>query len=506
MVEISGRHGLVLSGHSLASRAAAELMLAGGNACDAAIAAAAVLCVTRPQACTLGGDAFILVHRPGEGTVVLNGSGACPMAVTSASFPDGIPATGALTATVPTLVRAWDELHRRYGKLRWGDILQRAVEYAANGFSLTKDVAGSIERGWALLNQDSGCAELFLRNGGIRSGQIFHQPALGDVLSGIADEGPDYFYRGPVAKALCAFSARSGGAFREADFENATVEWAKPVTARYRDLTIDVAPPNSYGLLLPLQLKWLEEAGETLLGDDASRLATLIGAARKAFKAGVKWIADPRAVQSCADVSVDALFEGAGRGEGNTVPNPGGTSVVSVVDEQGNAVVIVQSVFAPWGAVALDPKTGILLNNRMRGFSLREGDRNILAPGKRPAHTLCPTMATENGRLRYLLASPGGAAQTTTMAQLVINLVDRQMTIADAVRAPRWSLDEKGGIILEPAIPGAVQESLRDAGIAAVHGASHSPFFGSGQIVRIDDDGLARSARDPRRDDLAIAI
>lgn len=501
-----GSRHMIVSGHPLATTAGLELLDEGGSVVDAAIGAAAVLAVVLPQACTLGGDAFMLIHRSGEGTVGLNGSGRCPAGLSADRFPDGIPGRGPNSASVPSVVRAWHDAHARFGKLPWRHLFRRAIAHASEGFPLSDDVARSIQANRALLQTDAACAQTFLQDGGLAAGGLFRQEALGATLKRIAEEGADAFFEGRVSAAISACIQNRGGVMSSNDFAAVRCEWVEPLVARYRGRTLAVMPPNSYGLLLLLQMKLLERAHidwKTVTDDE--RLAALLGAWSRAYAAGRDSIADPS--PTTAKVDVDALAERAAQLPETikSAPNPGGTAVVAVGDRHGNGTVLVQSVFRAWGAAVLDPETGVLLNNRLSAFSVEHGHPNEIAPGKRPAHTLCPAMVLEGGALRFLVGSPGGTGQTITMTQVLTNVLDRQFNLAQAVAAPRWSSDLSGNLITESTIPASVVETLNARGFAVAAGAAGAPYFGSAQLIEVRANGVLAGAADHRREDCLLA-
>jgi gamma-glutamyltranspeptidase/glutathione hydrolase len=499
---------MIVSGHPLATTAGFEALQEGGTVVDAAIAAAAVLAVVLPQACTVGGDAFMLIHRAAEGTFGLNGSGRCPAGVTADKFPDGVPQRGPNSAVVPSLVRAWHDAHSRFGRIEWPRLFARAIQHAREGFPLSDDAAQSIRANRALLESDPGCTDAFLRGGGLQAGEVFRQEALAHTLARIALEGPAGFYEGRVPVALGARVTERGGALRAGDFADVRTQWVAPLAVEYRGRTIVVMPPNSFGLLLSLQLKLIErEPLDWESAGDGERLALLVGAWNRAQGAGRRLIADPAFVPQASHVDIESVVARAAAlpANGAGLPNLGGTAIVSVADRDGNGIVLVQSVFRAWGAAVLDPETGILLNNRLYGFSAERGHPNVIAPGKRPAHTLCPVMVKEGEALRYLTASPGGTGQTITVAQVLTNVFDRKMGLADAVAAPRWSSDIAGKLIAESTIPREALEALAARGFKLEPGPAGTPYFGSAQLIEIRRNGILAGAADRRREDCLLA-
>jgi gamma-glutamyltranspeptidase/glutathione hydrolase len=506
---VYGSRHMLVAGHPLAAAAGSEALQRSGSFVDAAIAAAAVITVVLPNASTIGGDAFMLIHEAGKPTIGLNGSGPCPLSYAAADFPDGIPRRGPRSATVPTLVRAWHDAHERFGKLPWESLFTRAIEHAAEGFSLSNDVARAIQLNNALLQSDPGCADVFLRNGGLRAGELFRQPELAKTLETIASRGIAGFCEGWVPEALARCVVARGGGFRAEDFHALSTEWVEPLAIQHGGLTVEVMPPNSVGLFLLLQLRLLARAGiDWMRVGDVDRLAALMLATERTLKAARPWIADPRSSARVRRPDIEALVAAAESipQPAPLPPNPGGTSIISVADASGNGIVLVQSVFQAWGAAVLDRETGVLLNNRLSGFTHEPGHENVIAPGKRPAHTLCPVMVLErSGSLRYLAGSPGGLGQTVTVAQVLTNLIDRRMGIAESIQAPRWSADLNGNFIVEDAFPDAVLVELGERGFAVQRGPYGTPYFGSAQMIELLANGTLAGVADHRREDRLLA-
>jgi gamma-glutamyltranspeptidase/glutathione hydrolase len=286
-----------------------------------------------------------------------------------------------------------------------------------------------------------------------------------------------------------------------ADFGTVTPFFTEPLAIGYREVAVATPPPNSYGAMLLGQLALLGR--EPAAGDVIERLVQWITANRRALEALAGRIADPGCV---ARPDIAGLVRDPARsslGHGDT---RGGTATVSVADGAGNGATIILSVFRGFGAGVLDPATGVLLNNRMRGFSLDPRHPNVVAPGKRPAHTLAPALVTRDRVLRCLVASPGGVGQTVTLTQVIANLVDRGMSVDDAVAAPRWSREADGDPIVEAGIGAGVVEALAARGIAAKIGAARAVYFGSVELIARAPDGTLSSAPDPRRDGAAVAL
>ena len=328
----------------------------------------------------------------------------------------------------------------------------------------------------------------------------------------IAAGGAAAFYGGGPAQALGRISEGLGSALRASDFADFAPEWVRPLETDYRGIGVRVLPPNSYDVLMLMQLNALEGLhSPALAGDEADRLHAMISVSGAAFAEAQSIIADPR----FAAIDEDAFLGPAvTRRLGTAIrdrlgqagdPVPGGTSTLSVADADGNGVSIVQSVFNQFGSGVLDPETGILLNNRGFGFAVESGHANEIMPGKRPANTLNPVMAFDGDRLRYVLSTPGGGNQTRFLVQVLSNLIDRGMDLASAVLAPRWNAAAGGGLAIEDGFSVPVVDELRRRGLD-VRRVPAARNFGSVKGVEIvPGDGL-KGVADFRREALAAGV
>jgi gamma-glutamyltranspeptidase len=503
---------MIVAGHPAASVAASRIFDRGGGVADAAVAGAAVLSVVLPSACSLGGDAFILTHDAGERrTYGVNASGPAPAALDPEAYRLGIPAKGGKSITVPGMVAGWRELHQRFGRLPWKDLFTDAIRLAHSGFPVSPGLAQASRVSHQQLAADPGCRELFLVAGEpLMPGGRLSQRALAGTLRRISECGAEEFYHGPVADSMARAVERAGGFLRVSDLASYRPEWVVPIETLYRGLTVRVMPPNSYGLYMLLQLTAL--AGETLSGLDLlspRRFERLVAAAEAAFAEGRRYVADPQDAPPTAEALSPAmrarLQTAMAQRVRSSIGGRGGTAVIIVADRDGNAVNLVQSVFTLFGSAVADTETGIVLHNRMLGFTNRPGEPNSLAPGKRPAHTLNPVMAFDGeGELRYLLGTPGGPGQTITLTQVLSAMVDSAADPAAAVLAPRWSMEESGKPLLEQDVPLSVHGALQAAGYTVTVSPPGSPFFGSAQVIERRDDGVLVGVADERREPFAL--
>lgn len=502
----------VVSGHDLATRTALRILEEGGTIADAAIAGASVLTVALPNACGLGGDAFMLVHDTATGkTEGINASGMSPALATPAAFESStLPERGARSVNVPGMVAGWELLHQRYGRTEWSGLLAPAAELARQGVPVSRVLARSSELYRDMLAADPGCQALFLDQGhALIENTNWRQPALARTLDSIAKSGASAFYEGDIARSIADACEAAGGLLRAEDLAAYRAQWVEPITTQYRGHEVRALPPNAFGLYLLLQLMALEDSEFPGESRRAERLARLISAARAAFAVGAQAVADPDphyGAESTATLLGETGRERLRAAQAGETPNLGGTAVISVADAAGNAVIIIQSVFLVFGSGVADARTGTLLNNRLFGFTQQPGHPNQLAPRKRPAHTLCPALVFKDGALRYALATPGGPGQTLTLAQVLEGLLEGGSSLAKAIETPRWSMDLAGNPLSESDMPQAWVKALAELDIPLTPGAQGAPYFGSVKGIARDAHGRLTGVADHRRDATARGL
>ena len=507
---VFGRRAMVVSGHAAATLAGIGALKDGGNLVDAMVAASAALAVVVGQATSIGGDCFLLFHEAATGTTfALNASGVAPALATPARFPDGMKTRGPLAPVVPGLVRAWEVMHRRFGRLKWESLFDPAIELA-QAHPVSKVLAERLPENSAALAADPGCAALYLPQGRpLRIGDMLRQPALAASLRAIARHGADEFYTGELAQRIARGQEARGGLIRAGDLAAYAPLWVEPIATDYRGHRVEVVPPNSYGVLLLMQLNGLMGLdGAALTRSLAQRLAYQISAMQAAFE-GVAMIADPRALPDAVGKLLSrettAAMQSAvlGNAAGRKVAETGGTACLLLADAEGNAVSLVQSVFNVFGSMVLDPDTGILFNNRMQGFTHREGRPNSVGPARRPAHTLCPVLVRRDRRLRYALATPGGLSQTLTNVQVLSYLLDEGYDVAAAVEAPRWCNTREGDVLLDGEFDPAIVAELARLGHRAAR-AEDAYFYGSAKAIELLQSGTLAGGADYRREAFAL--
>lgn len=528
--DVSGREAAVVSDHPLASAAGYEVLRRGGNAVDAAVTVAGVLAVVRPHMNGVGGDAFGLFYSKATSQVTaLNGSGRTGALATPAFFAERghttMPSSGPLTITVPGAVAAWEAALKRYGTITLAEALAPAIQLASEGWAVTstleRDIGSSVRR----LNE--GGRAIFAPGGALPPvGALLRNPALAGTLTTIARGGADAFYRGPIAETLARFVEAEGGYLRASDFRAHTVEWVDPISMAFAGgRRVFAMPPNSQGLVQLQQLALAEAFDLAALGhNSAEYLHTLIETKRLAFADRDRWVADPRHAQVPVDALLNrdylrtraALVRSAAattvtHGFGETLSSEpasgdGDTVYLMVVDREGNAVSWIQSLFSSFGSGLVEPETGIVLHNRGAGFELDPRHPSVMAPGKRPFHTLTPMMVTDAGGLRMTIGSPGGHGQPQFLTQVYHNIFTFGMTPQRAVEAPRFI--HNGGVRsqIEDRVATDVLDALRERGHRVEPAAGWTATFGGVQVIYIDPvSGTRRTGADPRREAYAFA-
>jgi gamma-glutamyltranspeptidase len=491
----SGSRGVVATGHALATDAALDVLRSGGNAVDAAVCAALVLSVVCPYACTLGGDLFALVYDPRTSSVgALNATGRSPRATASDIQSERLR-NGILSATIPGLVRGLADLLDRFGTLTFGSLAQPAIAYAEGGFAVHPTLAENTRERADLLAQDAGARALFLPGGEpLATGATFVQPNLARVLHDLATDGAGAFYGGDIATLMVADSRAAGGTFAIEDFRSHASLWQTPMAVPFYGHDVWTMPPNSYGPTLLLQLLELEANHVDALDPDSTAFIERgFSARRRAYAQAGPWIADPDTGEIPMRELLASVLAGARSGSA-AVPDEARdrcTTNAIVIDNDGLAVSLIESVSAPYGSGVVLERTGILLNNRMAGFSADPAHANAVAGGKRPANTLAPCMVTHGGALALSIGTPGTVGQTCTLAQVLARVLACGQDFAAAAAAPRWSVDFSGKLVVEDSMNAA----LRDAVLAGTANAHVMPAgwisFGSIKAAAVTETGFA---------------
>ncbi len=522
---VMGTDWMITADHPLAAQAGAAVLETGGNAVDAAIAANLVMTVVRPHMCGLGGDLFALIYMAGEMQFeALDASGRAPYAANLEVFREkgypSLPETGILTATVPGAIAGWQAALEKHGTMRLDQLLPKAVKYAANGFPVYAELRGALKERRQFLETSQAASETFFKNGQLpKVGQLLVQPGLAQSLKMLANRGPDAFYRGPLGEALIRFSESSGGLFSHQDLTDHTVTWHKPLKTTYRDYEICTQPPSSQGIALLMQANMLENFDFDAMGEfgRAELVHLMVEAKKLAFADRDRYVCDP----AFHPVPVEQLLnkdyakkqiERIDPASAALVVAPtdvtGGSDTIylAVVDSDGNAVSLIQSLFEAFGSCTMVPGTGMILHNRGRGFTLDPDHVNRLEPHKRPYHTLHPVMILKDGRPYIVLGTPGADGQTQTVIQLTTSMLEFEANVQEAVEAPRWRSNPNGTLQMEGRFAPETIAELKAKGHKIEVLPDWHQIMGSSQAILIDtDNGILMGGADPRRQAYAIA-
>jgi gamma-glutamyltranspeptidase/glutathione hydrolase len=515
---ILATNGMVATSQPLASTAALRVLQDGGSAVDGAIAAAAVLNVVEPMSTGIGGDMFALVFMQQDRKPVgLNGGGWAGAKATTEFFRsrnlDDVPGGGMHSVTVPGAVAGWFKLHQKYGKLPMTRILAPAIEYAEKGFPVSDIIASQWRRAEEKLRHSPDAVRDLLIDGRApRHGELFKMPELARSLKMIAEQGRDAFYKGEIAGKIVAFSDKNDGMLTLADFGEFDAQWVEPVSTKYRDLDVYELGPQTQGITALEMLNIIEAYDLKSLGHNSTEYFHLLIEAKKlAFADRDAYIADP----DKSRVPVAQLISkeyAAGRRKlidpnhampvpGPGLPENGDTVYLTVVDKDRNAVSFINSLFEAFGSGLVAGDTGIALHNRGALFRLESGHPNVIAPRKRPFHTLIPGMVLKDGRPFFSFGVMGGDNQPQGHVQVLANLIDFGMDVQHAGESPRFR-HSGSEVLLESAVDANVREGLARKGHNVAGGID---AWGGYQGILIDPrSGVLMGGSDPRKDGLAI--
>ncbi len=452
--EQSGFGDAAVTPHFLSTQAAFDILGQGGNAVDAALAANAVQGVVAPETCGIGGDLFALVYTPGEDVpVVLNASGrAGSGADADALRADGhetVPYDHPEAVTVPGCVDGWSALAERFGSLPSEAVLAPAIRIAAEGFPASAELAGALDRMHDKLAPQSAAASLYPNGTPPLPGDLIVRSELAATLAAVASGGRDAFYHGEAGHAI---SRATGGRITLADLAETWGDWVEPLGLEVLGLTGWTVPPNSQGYLT-LATAWLFERLDPPADPDHPDFSHLLIEAYRA----VAWelgdlVADPdfAPLPPAELLNPGRLSERLSQINRGSVAQwplpsapPGGTAYLCVIDESGMGVSFIQSNYTGFGGGIGVDCAGFFLHNRGAGFNLHPGHPNSLVPGKRPLHTLSPTLWTKNGRLEMLLGTRGGSYQPQLLAQMSAHLLHSRLTPGESQARPRWIIDRQ---------------------------------------------------------------
>ena len=521
-----GNTGAVTAGHPLAAEAGLRVLEAGGLAMDAAITAAAMLAVARPHMNGVGGDTFLLYYDAATNlTYALNGSGRAGSAKTleelKAEGLERMPGSGPLSVSVPGAVGAWAEGLRRFGTISFAAALEPAIALATAGLPVSERLAEDIAGAEAKLRREPEAARIFLPGGAPpQPGDILPRPDLAETLRTLQDRGPDALYTGALGRKIVQFLQARGGLITHNDMADYLPEWTQPISTRYQGLQVMAFPPNTQGVTLLEELAILQHVDPDLaaLGhNSADYLHTVSEAIRLAFIDRDREVADPQAMRVSVDELLDetrirtlaATIDPSGPApmlETEAAEDHPNTVYVIAVDQYGNVVSLIQSLFATFGSGLVVPDTGIVLQNRGSLFTFEEDHPNVFAPRRRPFHTLCPVIVLSNERPWLALGTPGGDGQTHTIVQVLNNIRLFGMSPQEAIDAPRLRRLGDGSLAIEDRVPQDVRDALEARGYTVHARSGWTAEFGGAQAVLVDQiAGRRRAGADRRREGWALA-
>ncbi|MCR9177897.1 MAG: gamma-glutamyltransferase [Alphaproteobacteria bacterium] len=528
---IMGRNGAVASNHPQATQAGLDVLRAGGNAVDAAVAVSLALGVVEPGMSGLGGDGFyhVWIAETGE-SHVYNGTGPAPVAASPERFREsGIPVAGPLSTSTPGMVGGLSMMHEAHGTQGWKQLCVPATELAREGFYVTHAYRSFAVTAREKLAADPVSRRIFLNDGDLYAlGDAVPQPRLAETLTRLGTEGLEGFYRGSLAEQIAKDMETSGLLVTAADLNSFEPEAADALTISYRGFEVRQTPPNSTGFVMLQQLKILEQFDlSNLAFESAEVVHLLVEAKKRAFRDRERHGADPRHV----DIPIERLLSDAyaieiaaeiDRGRAAEIPlsrphsSDGDTTYFCVVDGDGNAVSAIQSINSAFGSGVTGTETGILFNNRMAYWHLDGDHSNRLVPGKRVRHTMNAPIILRDGRLWGVFGTPGADNQVQINLQIAVAMMDYGLDPQQAVEAARWTSSQPGqganwphegdySLTIEDGFPKASLDGLRDRGhdvrvVAPLEGPC------SVACIRVLENGTRMAGSDPRRDGWAAAF
>jgi len=543
---VTAVNGVAATAHPLASQVALDILKAGGNAVDAAIAANAAIGLMEPTGNGIGGDIFVIIWDPETEQVYgLNGAGRSPMGLSYDALlevlgdRDSIPPLGALPVSVPGTVEGWFAMHERFGSMPMDQVLAPAIRYAEDGFPLTETIAYYWDRNMRIFETrfengefeefENARATYLTEDGDApREGEVFRNPDLANTLRLIAQGGRDAFYEGPIARTIDAYMERIGGYITYEDMAAHRSEWIDPVSVNYRGYDVWELPPQGQGVAALQMLQILEGYDLASMGFmSADALHVMIEAKRLAFEDRARFYADPEfspapiealiseayAEERRAQISMEQAMETVSHGD-PAILEDGDTTYLTVADSNGMMVSLIQSNFRGMGSGLVPDGLGFMLQDRGELFSLDPDHPNVYAPGKLPFHTIIPAMVTKDGEAWLSFGLMGGAMQPQGHVQIITSLIDFGLNVQEAGDAARWrhsgstqptdGLGETGGkgvVNVESGVPADVRAELEARGHVIQDG--DGGFGGYQAILRDPETGVYFAASEMRKDGAA---
>lgn len=526
--KIATQYGIVAASHPLAARAGVQILERGGNAIDAAIAANAVMGLVEPMMNGIGGDLFAIIYEAKTGKLHgLNAGGWAPTGLTPELLKskgiDRMPGRGIYAVTVPGAVKGWDAMRSKLGKLPFADSLAPAIYYAEQGYPVSDVVAGMWAGGQERLASHPNSAKTFLMNGRApKAGEVFKNPDLGGTLRLISEKGTAGFYAGKTADAILTISREMGGTMTAADLQEYAPDWVDPISTTYRGWTVYELPPNTQGIAALIMLNMMERFPLGEYGfHSAKSLHVMIEAKKLAYADMIRYVADPKFSQAPVNAMLSktnaeararlidpakaqctvepSKFDGLTNSQGHD------TIYLSAIDRDGNIVSLIQSLYSEFGSGIVAPGTGVMLHNRGALFTLEEKHPNVLAPRKRPLHTIIPAFMQKDD-VRIGFGIMGGFNQAQAHAQFVANIADYGMDIQEALEAGRFTKGSFTGcdVAVEALVPESTRNELKALGHEIRLVPPRTGTFGHGQAVMSNGAGVHFGASEPRHDGAAI--
>jgi gamma-glutamyltranspeptidase/glutathione hydrolase len=533
---VTSQRGIVAAEQPLAAQAGASVLAQGGSAADAAIAASAVMGVMQPMMNGMGGDLFAIEWDSKTGKVSgLNSSGWAPEGLTLSYLRskglNDIPETGILSVSVPGCVMGWWELHQRFGKLPWKELFKPAIYYASHGFPIAQWNSMYWPAYANVLKKDEEAKRVYLPGGQPpKLGEVFRNPEYAKALELVANEGERAFYEGGIARAIVKTSQELGGVISLQDLSEYKAEWVTPIETDYRGWKVFEIPPNSQGIAALEMLNIMGQFPLSTYGpESAERYHVEMQAQQLAYADLHRYVGDPRFVKvpvsgmlskEYATTRAKQIDPGKAKCDyqpgtpsgtdphlTNATPHPGtDTSYLTAVDRDGNIVSLIQSLAGAFGSGVVVRGYGIILQNRATGFTLRPGSPDVLAPHKRPFHTIIPAFM-ERGSIHIGFGIMRGGNQPLAHAQFVSDIADYRMNIQQALEAPRFNTFGRGGcrFLIESRVPKQTLVGLSQLGYNLRVVGPYAEYVGGGQAVLHDSaTGVNNGASDPRKDGEAI--
>ncbi len=530
---VLARKGIVATSHPLAAQTGLDVLKAGGNAADAAIAANAMLGVVEPMSCGIGGDLFVIYwDNRTQKLYGLNASGRSPASLSRETFAKQglteIPITGPLSWSVPGCVSGWQELHAKFGTVPLDQLLAPSIATAEEGFPVSELIAASWQSAAPSLARYPSSAATYLVDGqrAPRFGELHRNPRLAATYRRLAEQGPRDFYSGQIAEQLVAFSRAQGGHFSLADLAEHRSDWIEPVSTNYRGYDIWELPPNGQGIAALQMLNLLERHDLKRLGPGHPDYLHLFLEAKKlAYADRARYYADPEfakvptsrltskdyAAQRAARIDPERAATDVPPGDEKLVH--GDTIYLTVVDKDRNCCSLIQSIYYGFGSLVSAGDLGFALQNRGALFSLDPNHPNTLEPRKRPFHTIIPGFVTRQGKPWFTFGVMGGDMQPQGHVQVLVNLIDFRLNVQAAGDAARvqhlgsatptgGKADGGGTVLVESGISDAAVERLRSLGHKVLRGKGG---FGGYQGILLDpDNDVLHGASEVRKDGAAV--